>query len=182
MIAESHDGGATFRTMRWVTKCGSAWKGLSTTFDIDRPDFAMTANHDLAIIWSDSRTGTKMDYITGIKYPELINQTATNNGLKIDFVEKKRAGEFCWVVLSGTGTTPPIVLNNMGFEVNLAQDAVTLVGLTFPSFFFGTVDSSGVVSLPNAPNLSLTGLKLHAAAIGIDQNGVFTWFSDPIRY
>lgn len=182
VIAESRDGGQTFRTMRWVTKDSSAWHGVGAIYDIDNPEIAMTGNHDLVATWIDQRTAVNQVYLTGTKYPELLNLFSQQKGVTLDFVQKQHQGQIGVVIVSATGTTPPLLLNATGTSINLALDATTLLLLGIPGYI-GAVDANGQVPLPAVLDIqTLFGIKTWSAAVGIDagNNVVGTWFTDPI--
>jgi hypothetical protein len=196
-ISLSSDAGATF-THHDITRfgaCGTYPGGV----DVDNPRMTLTLNGDCIVTWIDDRsyqsTGLGNSYnnlwISGIHYPQLLDQTASLQGLRYQDDAPLAAGDLALVVLSGTGTATPWVLGNLGLSVNLTYDFWTNVAI---GGAFGTpagpanlnlnfVGANGAAQFGLVPNpTQLLGLPFWAAAVTISPATGLSKFTDPIRF
>ena len=195
-VSLSADGGRSF-THHDVTSFGACGLRASTT-DVDDPRFAMTLNGDVVMAWIDDRsfTGTGLGnaanhvWTTGIHYPELVDNTASNQGLRYRNDSPAAAGDLVLAMLSGTGTAQPTALTPLGFSMNFTFDFWTTAtiggGLSLPpgppNLNLELVSAQGDANFPAIPNVSqLLGLPFWAAALTINPVSGFARFTDPIR-
>lgn len=192
-VSLSSDGGQTF-THYDVTDlgaCGTFPSGV----DVDNPRLALTANGDVIVTYIDDRTpagsggGNTVNnlWITGIHYPQLIDRTASNQGLVYQDDAPSAAGDTCYVVLSFTGPQGTIALDNLGTTLNVGFDAFTEASIVvaasaFPSVNRDSVGANGSVQFPFFPNVTqLLGLPLWGVAF--TASGILPGkFTDPILF
>lgn len=195
-LALSSDGGRTFQD-RVVTSfggCGLRPGGV----DIDNPDMCLTANGDAIVTWIDDRgfaaSGLGNSYnnlfVSGIHYPLLTDHTAQLQGLSLSNASPSSAGDVAVVLLSVTGTSAPLALNNLGLSLNLTFDFMTSASISLAAntpmgpgnFNLKVVGPNGDASFPLIPNLStLFGIPFYAAATTFGPATGFRQFTDPIR-
>lgn len=195
-VSLSSDGGATFKHYN-VTNfggCGTYPGGV----DVDDPRMVLTQNGDCVMTWIDDRTyqstggGNSVNnvWLTSIHYPQLIDQTAQQQGMRYQDDSPAAAGSLCLVLLSGTGTATPWALDNRGFTLNMAFDFWTnaSIGGAFsaaPGPFnlnLNVVDTTGAAQFGLIPNpTQLLGLPFWATALTIGPTGLAK-FTDPIRF
>ncbi len=195
-VSLSADGGHTF-THYDVTSFGTCGIRASNC-DVDDPRFAMTLNGDVVITWIDDRNftggglGNTSNHVwtTGIHYPELIDNTASNQGLRYQNDSPAQAGDLVLALLSGTGTAMPTALTPLGFSMNFTFDFWTTAtiggGLALPpgppNLNLELVTAQGDANFPSIPNVSqLLGLPFWAAVLTINPVTGFSKFTDPIR-
>jgi hypothetical protein len=195
-LSLSADGGRTF-THYNVTQFGQCGLRANTT-DVDNPRMVMTQNGDCIATWIDDRgplqsglgNNANHVYVTGIHYPQLLDQTATFQGLRFQDASPAMAGDWALVIVSGTGTSTPLAFNSVGFSMNLTYDFWTGASIGGalalppgpPNISLGYVDATGAVQFGNIPNITqLLGLPFWAAALTISRQG-FGKFTDPIRF
>lgn len=195
-ISYSGDGGRTF-THFDVSQLGQCGTYANTT-DVDDPRFAMTANGDCLAVWIDDRgpvgngLGNANNHVwaTGVRFPQLLDFTAQNQGLRYQDDSPVAAGDLALVLISGTGTGMTM-LDATGFTMNLAFDFWTqaAIGGAFalppgaPNLNLALVGSNGAVAFPAIPNIrQLVGLPFWAAALTISPATGFGQFTDPIRF
>lgn len=194
-LSLSSDGGATFQDYDITSfgGCGQFPSGV----DVDDPRLALTANGDAIVIWTDDRTVTgsgggntvNNTWVTGLHYPQLIDQTATFQGVTYQNDSPLAAGDLCFVVISATGTAAPITLGNLGFSMNLSFDAFTDASIAIalssapPNINQSLVGPTGDVQFPFFPNVTqLFGIPFYAAAFTITSAAQPGRFTDPIRF
>jgi hypothetical protein len=195
-LSLSSDGGVSF-THYNVTQFGQCGLRANTT-DVDNPRMVLTQNGDCIAAWIDDRSPLQSGlgnaanhvYTTGIHYPQLLDQTAAFQGLRFQDASPTTAGDLVMVVISGTGTATPWVLDNLGFSVNVTYDFWTgaAIGGAFalppgpPNLNLGVTDGTGAYQFAAIPNLTqFLGLPFWAAALTIGP-GTFREFTDPIRF
>ncbi|MFM1872141.1 MAG: hypothetical protein RL398_1563 [Planctomycetota bacterium] len=195
-ISMSGDGGRTF-THYDVTQLGQCATYANTT-DVDDPRFCMTQNGDCLAVWIDDRgpigngLGNASNHVwaTGIHYPELVDRTATQQGLRFQNDSPAAVGDLALVLISGSGTNPTS-LNLDGFTMNFQFDFWTQAAIGgafalppgFPNLNLDVVGANGAVDFPGIPNVAqLVGLPFWAAALTISPVRGFSQFTDPIRF
>ncbi|MCC7395902.1 MAG: exo-alpha-sialidase [Planctomycetes bacterium] len=194
-ISLSADGGQTFKHYD-VTNygaCGTYPSGV----DVDDPRMTLTRNGDVIVTWIDDRTvlgaggGNTINntYVTSLHYPQLIDNTATFQGLSYQDDSPANAGNPCIVLLSFSGTTPPITFDNLGFQVPLAYDVFTDLAIVVafsapaPTVNSDYVGATGSVVFPFFPNVTqLFGLPIRAAAMTINLDATPGKFTDAILF
>ncbi|MCA8952521.1 MAG: exo-alpha-sialidase [Planctomycetes bacterium] len=195
-ISLSSDAGQSF-THYDVTSfggCGQFPGGV----DVDDPYMTLTRNGDCIVTWIDDRTLQAMgggntvnnQWITSIHWPQLIDRTATNQGMRYQDDSPNSAGSLVLVALSGTGTATPWNLNTLGFSLNLSFDFWTnaSIGGAFSgppgpgNLNLNVLGANGTVDFALIPNpTALIGLPFWAAAVTIEQSGLGK-FTDPVRF
>lgn len=195
-ISMSADGGRTF-THYDITQLGQCGTYPNTT-DVDDPRFCMTQNGDCLAVWIDDRgpigagLGNASNHVwaTGIHYPELVDRTATQQGLRFQNDSPAAAGDLALVLISGSGTNPT-PLNANGFTMNFTFDFWTQAAIGgafalppgFPNLNLDVVGANGAVDFQGIPNVAqLVGLPFWAAALTISPTRGFAQFTDPIRF
>lgn len=196
-VSLSADGGRSFKHYD-VTSFGACGLRASST-DVDDPRFAMTQNGDVVMTWIDDRslTGTGLGnasnhvWTSSIHYPQLIDNTASNQGLRYQDDSPAAAGDWCLVLVSGTGTAVPAALDALGFSMNLSFDLWTTAaiggGLALPpgppNLNLNLVSANGDADFPGIPNVTqLVGLPFWAAALTISPVRGLSRFTDAIRF
>lgn len=196
-ISLSADNGQSF-THYDVTSfggCGQSPGGV----DVDDPRGTLTRNGDFLFTWIDDRNpsgqgvGNSFNnlYTTGIHWPQLLDRTGTNQGLRFEGDSPANVGTWVMVILSGTGTSMQWQLDPAnGVLPNLEYDfwSVASIGgaLATPpgpnNLNFNLVDLGGNCDFPNTPNpTTLTGLPFWATAITLPAIGPIK-FTDPIAF
>lgn len=195
-ISLSSDGGATF-THYDVTSFGNCGT-YPGNVDVDNPRMVLTLNGDCITTWIDDRTyqstgggnGVNNLWVSGIHYPQLLDQTAQQQGMRYQDDSPTAAGDLCLVLLSGTGTTTPWALDSMGFALNMTFDFWTnaSIGGAFSSapgpfnLNLNVVGANGAVQFGLIPNpTQLVGLPFWATAVTISPSGL-SRFTDPVRF
>lgn len=194
-ISLSSDGGVTWTT-KDVTRFGGCGQ-FPSGVDVDDPRLALTANGDAIVIWIDDRTITgsgggntvNNQWVTSIHYPQLIDNTATFQGVRFRDDSPAAAGNTCIVLLSFTGPGAQIVLDNLGSNINMGFDAFTDASISVafsgpaPTINLAPVGANGSVDFPFFPNVTnLIGLPIWGAALTITPQGTAGRFTDPIRF
>jgi hypothetical protein len=194
-LSLSSDGGVTW-THRDVTSFGGC--GLFPSgVDVDDPRLCLTQNGDAIVTWIDDRTilgaggGNTVNnqWVTSIHYPQLVDSTATFQGVRYQDASPQTAGEVAVLLLSASGTGSQIVLDAFGSNVNLGFDVFTeasvLIGLTgaYPTLNSDLVGATGSANYPFVPNVTqLIGLPIWAAGLSITIANTAGRFTDPIRF
>jgi hypothetical protein len=194
-LSLSSDGGVT-----WTTKDVTSYGGCGTFpsgVDVDDPRLSLTANGDAIVIWIDDRTilgsggGNTVNnqWVTSIHYPQLIDNTATFQGVRYEGDSPAAAGDTCIVLLSFVGPGQQIVLDNLGSNINMGFDPFTdaSVNIAFagpaPTINLASVGANGAVDFPFFPNVTnLLGLPIWGAGLTITPQGLAGRFTDPIRF
>jgi hypothetical protein len=195
-LSLSSDGGATW-THRDVTSfggCGAFPSGV----DVDDPRLALTRNGDAIVTWIDDRTAigggggntVNNQWLTSIHYPQLIDQTASLQGVLYTDASPGTAGDACFVLISASGTGSQTVLDPVGGSLNLAFDVFTDASVVIafsapsPNLNQAPVGATGSVQFPLIPNVTaLFGLPIWAAAMTIPPGAAAVGhFTDPIRF
>ncbi|MCA8969263.1 MAG: hypothetical protein KDC95_05745 [Planctomycetes bacterium] len=167
------------------TDAGATWNEAQLTdgtADVDEPYHTQTAAGDIVVTWVDSSTGNtnNRNRVSGIKVPTIGDETDANNGVQLICADDYN-GSLALALISGTGTSPKIVLDDMGVQLCLAFDAFTVVGLDLSPVFL-TAIVGGEAKLPVVPNLStLAGQDVWSAFVVIDltKKQPFVAASDP---
>lgn len=190
-VSLSSDGGQSF-THYDVTSfdgCGTFPGGV----DVDNPRMCLTANGDCNILWQDDRTfagnggGNSVNnlWVTGIKYPQLIDNTATAQGVRFQDDSPAAAGRQCWLLFSLSSAPNTIAFDNVGTTLNIGYDALTQASVLIAAQTaanLGFVGSDGAVDFSQVPNVAqLIGLPVYAVAATLDSSGAAGGFTDPIR-
>lgn len=196
MLSISTDAGVTWQH-RDVTSfggCGTFPSGV----DVDDPRLAVTLNGDVVVTWVDDRTvlgnggGNTVNnqWLSSIHLPQLIDDTATLQGVRYVDDSPSNAGNACFVLISASGTGSQIVLDafggilNMGYDVFTEASIVIATSAPSPNLNQAPVGANGSVAFPVIPNVTqLLGLPIWAAALTIAPNTVTaSRFTDPIRF
>ena len=169
--------------------CGTFPGGV----DVDNPRRCLTANGDCNILGQDDRTfagnggGNAVNnlWVTGIKYPQLIDNTATAQGVRFQDDSPAAAGRSCLLLFSLSSAPNTIAIDNLGTTLNIGADALTQASVLIAvqnAANLGLVGSNGAVDLSLVPNVAqLIGLPVYAVGATLDNGGVAGGFTDPIR-
>ncbi|MFN3241209.1 MAG: hypothetical protein ACE37K_06810 [Planctomycetota bacterium] len=191
-VSLSSDGGQTFEHLD-VTSfdgCGTFPSGV----DVDNPRMCLTANGDCNILWQDDRTfagtggGNTVNnlWVSGIKYPRLIDNTASNGGVMYQNDAASSQGLQCYVFFSLSSAPNTIPLDTLGTTLNIGYDPLTEASViiatqSLPSVNRDLVGANGSVNFPLIPNVGqLLGLPVYAIGATVDNNGGVGPFTDPI--
>jgi hypothetical protein len=194
-ISMSSDGGInwTHRDVTSLGGCGTFPSGV----DVDDPRLAVTLNGDAIVTWIDDRTlagsggGNVVNnqWVTSIHYPQLIDLTATFQGVVYQDDTPANAGDLCVVLISASGTASQTVVDTTGTNINMGFDVFTSASATIalsspaPNLNSAPVGTNGSVALPFLPNVTaLLGLPIWAAGLTITPAGFAGRFTDPIRF
>ncbi len=171
----SDDGGKTWSQPIYGTKRGSMF---NNTIDVDNPIINVTLNGDITIAWADNRRSSGDLFIGGLKFP-LITYIGNNKGFKITHFDTSNVGDLAVILVTDAGTKPPLILDNMGFQLNFQIGSVT-ASLLLYDFFYSSVGTNLVADFPRIPN----GLGIfHAIGLGINPiTASFSWFTDPVLF
>lgn len=194
-LSLSADGGVTW-THRDVTSYGGC--GLFPSgVDVDDPRLTLTRNGDAIVTWIDDRTLTgsgggntvNNQWVTSIHYPELVDQTATFQGVTYQNDSPLAAGNTCILLFSLSGTATQIPIDSLGTNLNIGFDVLTdasiAVGFSgpIPTVNLDLVGANGGVTFPFLPNLTqLIGLPVWAVGLTITPQATAGRFTDPIRF
>ncbi len=194
-LSLSADAGVTW-THRDVTQfggCGTFPSGV----DVDDPRLCLTRNGDAIVTWIDDRTVTgngggntvNNQWITSIHYPQLIDLTASFQGVVYQDDSPANAGDLALMLISASGTSSQIVLDTIGTNINMGYDVFTEASVTIgfsgpaPQLNADLVGASGGVALPIIPNVTqLLGLPIWASVLTIKPTVTAGSFTDPIRF
>ncbi|MCK5942606.1 MAG: exo-alpha-sialidase, partial [Planctomycetes bacterium] len=191
-VSLSADGGQSF-THHDVTSfdgCGTFPSGV----DVDDPRMCLSANGDCNLIWQDDRTlaggagGNTVNnvWVTGIKYPRLVDDTANGLGVRFQDASPAASGLQCYVFFSLSSAPNSIALDAVGTTLQIGYDPLTqasviLATQTFPSANLDLVGPGGAVDFPLIPNVGqLLGLPVYAIGATVSNSGVTGPYTDPI--
>lgn len=194
-ISLSADAGATF-THYDVTSfdgCGTFPGGV----DVDNPRMCLTANGDCTVLWIDDRTfagtggGNTVNnlWASGIKYPLLIDETSTGQGVTYLNDTPAGAGDVCYLVLSLSTSPSKLPIDTLGNTLAIGYDILTAASVTIadqslPSLNRDVVGSNGSVQFPSFPNpVSLIGIPCYGVGFTVDLPTITVGaFTDPILF
>ncbi|MFK7742665.1 MAG: sialidase family protein [Planctomycetota bacterium] len=192
-VSLSADGGLSFAhyDVTSFDACGS----FPSAVDVDSPTMALTANGDCVLAWADDRTfaggggGNAVNnlWLSGIKYPLLVDDTASGQGVTYLGDAPAAAGNQCYVVLSLSTTPNVLTIDGLGNELQIGYDilteaSVTIADQAFPSINRDAVGADGSVAFPLFPNVGqLLGVPVYALAFSVTAGGTIGGFTDPVR-
>ncbi len=154
------------------TNNGATWNEAQLTdgsADVDEPWLTLSNAGDMVVTWVDSSTGNSnnRNRARGLKVPVIGDETDQNKGMQLICADDYN-GSIAIALISGTGTTPPIVFDAMGSQVCLAFDAISIIGLDLSALFVAPI-VAGEAKLPLVPNLTmLAGQNIWSAFVVID--------------